>query len=114
MGWEPRGRAGKRVYYRVYRGPDGQVVKEYLGSGDRAEQAAAEVDARRRKAETDRQAVQAEAERLAAADALTADVTAAAAVLMAAALVADEWGRTNYGAWRKRRGQQHAGPGAAG
>lgn len=105
MGWERRGKVGKLVYYRVARRePDGRVVKEYLGAGHGAQQAAAEVDARRHKAEADRQAVQDEVERLTVADALTAEVTTASAVLMAAVLVADGWGRTNYGPWRKRRG----------
>ena len=41
MGWERRA-GGGRYYYRGRRTPDGRVVKQYLGRGERAEAAAAE------------------------------------------------------------------------
>ena len=80
MGWERRGRSGKLVYYWSRRGPDGGVVKEYVGSGPRAQAAAAQVEARCRRTEGDRRAIEREAARLAEVDALTAKVLAAAAL----------------------------------
>lgn len=103
MAWEPRGKGGKLTFYLSARAPDGRVVKTYLGTGLRAERAAAEVDARRRAAEADRLAVQKEIARHAATDALAAELVGAATVLSHAVLLAGGWRRSNFGAWRKSR-----------
>lgn len=69
MGWDAKGTGGNRYYYRSERRPGRpHPVKVYLGKGRQAEEAARQLDERRRARQAGREALQAEQARLAAAD----------------------------------------------
>jgi hypothetical protein len=93
MSWETRGR--HRYYYRSRR-VGGRVVREYLGTGDRAAEAAAADAERRRHEEADRAAV-------AALDAAADELDALADLIARAALLAAGYHQHARGPWRKRR-----------
>jgi hypothetical protein len=101
MAWENRGNG--RYFYVTRRAADGRVVKEYLGRGHRAQQAARAAAEARHRAEQERQAVAAEHARLADADRVTGEVCDAAQLLTEAVLLSRNFRRHNYGPWRKRR-----------
>jgi hypothetical protein len=101
MAWEKRRSA--RYYYHSRRTPDGAVVKDYLGRGPRADQAAHADAALRAQRDADRRAVLAEQAALAPLDATMTEVGVAAEVLAAAHLLANGFHRNNYGPWRRRR-----------
>ena len=103
MAWEPRGKSGKLFYYQSRRTADARVVKQYFGSGTAAEQVAAAAERQRQLHAAQRREVEGEVARLAAVEQLTAQVAAAAGVLMEATLLANGWHRPNYGPWRRRR-----------
>jgi hypothetical protein len=103
MAWERRGNA--RYFYVTRRAADGRVVKEYLGRGRRAQQAARVAAAARLRAEQARRALAAEEVRLAEAAGVTDEVFEAIQVLTEAVLLADHCHRPNYGPWRRRRDQ---------
>jgi hypothetical protein len=79
------------------------VVKDYLGRGPRADQAAHADAALRAQRDADRRAVLAEQAALAPLDAVLTDVAVAAKLLTAALLLANGFHRTNYGPWRRSR-----------
>jgi hypothetical protein len=81
----------------------GQVRKVYVGRGPKAEAAAAELEARRKRRADERLAVERAVAELRAVDALMAGVNEAATLVMEAALLAAGFHRPNYGVWRKRR-----------
>src|SRR4051812_15965559 len=93
MSWETRGHCS---FYTRTRRVNGKVVREYCGTGERAERAAAEDAARREQAAAERAA---RAELAAALDQL--DALADQAVR--AALTAAGYHRHARGPWRKRR-----------
>ena len=105
MAWE-LGRRGQRFYTRTRR-VGGRRVREYLGSGPRA-QAAAEADGRRR-AEREAQAAarRRERDRLAEADGLVLQLCEAVGLAASAVLAASGFHR-HGGEWRARR---HGGDG---
>jgi hypothetical protein len=104
MGWEQRG--GRSYYYRSRR-VGGRVVKDYVGTGLAAEQAAfGDADRRRERAEAraaEQRRLGAEQARSAPAEALLAELDAALDAATAAAFYAAGYRRHDRGAWRKRR-----------
>jgi hypothetical protein len=90
-------------YYQSRRTHDGKVVKEFVGSGDRAASAAADVENATARRQADAQAVQEEQARLASPDGLIAELNAVTELLMVATLLASGYHRQNYGRWRKKR-----------
>src|SRR4051812_33802742 len=94
MSWESRPRGGR--YYTRSRRVNGRVVREYLGTGPRAEAAAARDRARRRLAQAHRDARR-------ALDADLGLLDAVAILLARADLVAAGYHQHARGQWRKRR-----------
>ncbi|SRR5579884_1263901 len=95
MGWDK----GSRYYTRSRR-LNGRVIRQYLGTGEAAEQAA-RLDASARQEREDRRAVRAE---LATLDASLAELAKHMDLLARAALVAAGYRQHHRGAWRRRRG----------
>jgi hypothetical protein len=94
MGWE------KGRYYTRSRKVNGRVVREYVGTGDVAEQAAM-IDAIARQGREARRAARAE---LTALDAPLDDLAEQTDLLARAALAAAGYRQHHRGEWRKRRG----------
>ena len=103
MAWERRGKSGKLVYYRVTRTAERGVVKQYLGAGERAAAAAADVARCKARRQADRQAVHDEQARLAVPDGLMGELVAMAESMMEATLLAGGFHRPNFGPWRRKR-----------
>lgn len=102
MGWESRG--GARRYYTRSKRVAGRVVREYVGRGSSAE-LAAELDAARRAARADRDAVgRAERTLVAAVDHAASAADAAIDALLRANLILAGYHRHRRGEWRRRRG----------
>ncbi len=117
MAFERRGKSGGTYFYLTVRDPaTGAVRKTYLGRGGRATAAADAIARRRDQREADRRAVRAARDASRAADELTAELDAAATVLMEAVLLTAGFRQTNYGPWRRRRdhGRNGAALGGAG
>src|SRR5262249_42189947 len=109
MAWERRGKSGAMYFYQTRRTDDGKVVKEYVGRGQKGRSAAEALARAKAQREAERQAIQSERASLAEADRLTAQLIAAADLLLNAALLASGYHRVNYGKWRRRRGQEEHG-----
>ena len=106
MGWE-QGPRGRPFYTRTLR-VGGRRVREYLGSGPRA-QAAAEADGlRRAQRQAEAAARRRERDRLAEADGLVLQLFDEAGLVASAALVASGHHR-HGGVWR--RDKRHGGDG---
>ena len=103
MAWESRGNG--RYFYIPRRAADGRVVKEYLGRGHRAHQAARAAAEARRRAEEERQALADEKARLAEIDGVTGEVLDAIQLLTEAIFLANNFHRKNYGPWRRKHGR---------
>lgn len=104
MAFERRGKSGGTYFYLTVRdAATGNVRKTYLGRGGRATAAADAIARRRDRREADRRAVRVARDASRAAGELTAELDAAATVLMEAALLAAGFQRPNYGPWRRRR-----------
>lgn len=100
MPWATRGR--RRYFYRSKRLPDGRIAKEYLGRGQRAEQAAkqdAETHARDEAERGERSRVEAVLEPL---DALAYELESSLELLTMATFLAGGL-HQHKGQWRKRR-----------
>lgn len=109
--FERRGKSRGTYFYLTVRDHStGKVRKTYLGRGKRATTAAEAIARRRDQREADRRAVRVARDASRAADEMTAELDAAATVLMEAALLAAGFHRTNYGPWRRRR-HDHGGHG---
>jgi hypothetical protein len=106
MAWELRPGSPGPYYYRATRTPEGRVVKEYYGRGERAQAAAAAVARSQAQRNADHQAVQEERGRLAEPDGLMAELVGLTQLLLEATLLAKGFHRLNYGRWRKRRGTE--------
>ena len=103
MSWDRKRRGPASGYfYKSVRTPDG-VRKVYLGRGAAAQQAAAEVEHTRLARWLDRKAVRAEADALAQADRLAAELAGWADLLAAAWLVITDH-HIHRGEWRRRNG----------
>jgi hypothetical protein len=98
MGWD------KGRYYTRSRKVNGRVVREYLGTGEAAAQAA-RLDARARQEREARRAAMAE---LAALDAPLDDLAERTDLLARAALAAAGYRQHCRGEWRKRRGRSES------
>ena len=94
MGWD------KGRYYTRSRKVNGRVVREYLGTGEAAEQAA-RLDASARQG---REARRAERDELAALDASLDDLAEETDLLARAVLAAAGYRRHHRGEWRRKRG----------
>src|SRR5262245_38379704 len=99
MSWEPR--PGGRYYTRTRR-VAGRVVREYLGTGAGAVEAAAADEARRRQLQADVAARR-------ALDAAIRELDQLVDLFVRAAMLAAGYHRPNRGPWRKRR--VHKSPG---
>ena len=103
MAWERRGES--LFYYRSRRTPDGGVVKEYVGRGERAAAAAANVARSEARREADGRAVLEEQVRLSGPDSSIEELVAVTELAVEATLLAAGFHRWNYGRWRKKRGK---------
>ena len=102
MAWERRGTAGPFYYRSVRRG--GRVVKQYFGKGSTAQQAAQEDEQRRAAREQERRAIVAEMAQDQSIRLMTNDFEEETKLLTEASMLAAGYRRTNYGPWRKQRG----------
>jgi hypothetical protein len=103
MAWE-QGRRGRSYYTRTVRA-GGKRVREYLGSGPRA-QAAAQADAlRRAEREAQAAALREEQSRLREMDSAVLELFELVGLVATAALVAGGFHR-HGGEWRKRHGER--------
>ena len=104
MAFEARTPGGAMYLYLSRRdAKTGRVRKVYVGRGPKADAAAAELEARRKRRADERLAVERAVAELRAVDALMAGVNEAATLVMEAALLAEGFHRPNFGVWRKRR-----------
>src|ERR1019366_4880421 len=86
MAWERRGKS--LFYYQSRRTPDGKIVKEFVGRGDRAASVAADVENATARRQADAQALQEEQARLSSLESLTEELVAVTELLMVATLLA--------------------------
>jgi hypothetical protein len=104
MALETRKPGGAKYLYLSHRDPaTGQVKKVYLGRGPKADAAAAELEARRKRRLDERLAAERLAAELRPAEHVMAALDAAATLLMEASLLVRGYHRANYSRWRKRR-----------
>jgi hypothetical protein len=96
MAWETRSTG--RYYYRSVK-RDGRVVKEYLGVGEAAQAAAAEIEARRQR----REAVQNDVQNQKVVEQPSLDLDQVTDILLRASLLAAGFYRPDRHAWRCRR-----------
>jgi hypothetical protein len=101
MGWESR--RGRGRYYTRSRKVDGQVVREYVGTGLLGELAARQDAEARAERLAERERLQAEETRLAAVAAPLHELSQLLDGLTAATLIAAGYHQHHRGAWRKRR-----------
>jgi hypothetical protein len=97
MGWD-RGR-----YYTRSKKVNGQVIREYVGTGEIAELVARQDALERQQREAERSACQAERAELEALDAPLNDLDALAELVARAALLAAGYRQHKRGEWRKQR-----------
>ena len=108
MGWERRDRGG--LYYVRKTRVGGRVVSQYVGTGAAA-QLAAELDAHERaEREASRQALSADRERWARADAALDEMCEAVEVAARDGRILAGYHQHHRGEWRKRRGAKEAQP----
>lgn len=102
MAWETRQRGGR--YYTRSRKVHGRVIREYIGAGERGEQAA--LQDRLRRAEHTREKTQCcqQRERSAQADRALASYYQQVEAHLRAALVAAGYHQHDRGEWRRARG----------
>ena len=98
MAWESR--RGRGRYYTRSTRVNGRVVRQYVGSGPLAEKAAEEDARRRAERQARAEALRAERERLAQAQALLQGLCSGTDLLLRAALTAAGFHQHNRGAWR--------------
>jgi hypothetical protein len=106
MGWEKRGKKGRKYYYRYLQSPNGERVRHYLGRGEVAHKAAkadAEIRAKRL---AERQAIEHEISKTSVACRLANECEQLSRCLFEATLLSLGFHRHNYGPWRKRSGFQ--------
>jgi hypothetical protein len=101
MGWESRRGSGR--YYTRSRKVHGHIIREYVGTGLVAELAAQQDAEARAQRLAERQRLQREAARWAAAAAPLTELSRLLDGLTAAALIAAGYHQHHRGTWRKRR-----------
>jgi hypothetical protein len=101
MGWESRQRGG--LYYTRSRKENGQVVREYVGSGVLGEIAAFEDEYERRRREEQSVFWKEEHQALDALEGSMDVLSEASDILVRAALLASGYRQHNRGEWRLRR-----------
>ena len=102
MSWNTRQRGDKRGYfYRSIRRGD-RIVNEYLGRGPEAEEAARQIEQRRRDRRAQREEMQKEIAQLAAADQSLRELQEAVHLVVSAVLT-DAGYSKRRGEWRKQR-----------
>ncbi len=101
MGWESR--KGRGRYYTRTRRIGGRFIREYLGTGPRAEDAAAEDARRRAERQAEVEARRTTESRWREADVPLCELEVAAKLVLAAALAAAGYRQHDRGAWRRRR-----------
>lgn len=102
MAWETRGGRGKYYTRSVRR--DGRVRREYIGTGD-VGQAAAAADSRRREGqEADREARRGALRRVSECDDRVRELCEASEIATRAVLLMAGYHRHSRGEWRQRRG----------
>ena len=102
MAWEKRERGG-RYYYRSKR-EGGQVVKQYVGTGKRAELAAAQDEAEQQQRATRAHAWRQERDRFESSDLAVEELCNATDLVIRAALLSAGYHQHHRGEWRRRRG----------
>ena len=102
MGWETRGRGCGPYYYQSTK-VAGKVKRQYLGKGEQARQAAAQVARRQAERAAQAEAVQAAKARFQAADEALQELSELTDFLTRAALESRGFFQHNRGAWRRRR-----------
>jgi hypothetical protein len=100
MAWEQR---GTRRYYTRTRRLNGRRVRLYYGSGERAEQAAAEDEYRQALRTLTRNAIKRHVNRFAAPDAILARLEGMTRCLTRASLLAAGFRQHDLGEWRRPR-----------
>jgi hypothetical protein len=100
MSWDRKGQCGP-YYYRSIRQGD-RVVKQYVGRGIKAEEAAHQIDERRKERQAQREVQQIKELRIVLAEQRLHDLERFADLLMRTVL--DEMGYHDHkGQWRRRR-----------
>ena len=102
MGWETRQRGGS--YYTRSRRVNGRVVREYIGGGERGEQAAAADALARERREAERAEHTRERRQRDTAETQLTAWYAAVDAQVCAALTAAGYHQHKRGEWRQRRG----------
>lgn len=101
MAWETRNGRGR--YYTRSKKQNGRTVRTYIGTGPRAEQAAAEDEARREKRKALADSLRAEEQRHADAIASLIELGRLVDLLMKATLTQEGYHLHARGEWRRRR-----------
>src|SRR5215218_7892167 len=101
MGWESRERGG--LYYTRSRKENGQVVREYVGSGVLGQIAALEDEHERRRREEQAAYWKEEQQDLDALQRPVDELSEASELLVRATLLASGYHQHNRGEWRLRR-----------
>ena len=102
MGWESRGKAGPYYYRSVRRGK--RVLREYLGRGVAAERAAREDEQLRAARAQEHQAIIAEMAQAEPIQLMADNLEEEITLLTEASMLTEGYRRTNYGPWRRKRG----------
>ena len=102
MPWEMRGK-GSGPYYYQWTKVAGKAHRQYLGKGERARQAAAQVAQRQAERAAQAEAVQAAKTRFQSADAALQELGQLTDLLTRAALESQGFFQHNRGAWRRKR-----------
>lgn len=100
MAWDAKARGGSYFYASARDGD--RVRKIYLGRGEKAHEAARQIEARREERTARRLAFEVERDRLAVADKLLTEMAIWAELLARATLVANGF-HERKGQWRRRR-----------
>ena len=104
MAFETRTPGGTAYLYVSERDPaTGKVKKRFVGTGPKADAAAAALEARRKRRVDERLAVERAVAELRAVDQMMAELDEAAGTLLEATLLAAGFHRANYSKWRKWR-----------
>jgi hypothetical protein len=98
---------GTRKYFYRARRINGRILRQYLGSGPLAEQAAAEIEQCRAQRRADAQLAREETLRHEEASAPLAELCRLTDLLMRAALISQGYHQHCRGAWRRRRVRQN-------